>query len=41
MCRMREHREDMKEAEGCRIERAIENDYIHNQMSKHVTNIVT
>jgi hypothetical protein len=28
---MWEHREDMKEAEGCCIERAIESDYIHNQ----------
>jgi hypothetical protein len=24
-------RADMKEAEGCRIERATESDYIHNQ----------
>ena len=38
---MWEHREDMKEAEGCCIERATESDYIPNQMSKHVTNGVT
>jgi hypothetical protein len=29
-CRMWEHSEDMKEAEGCCIERAIESDYMHN-----------
>jgi hypothetical protein len=37
LCRMWEHREDMKEAEGCCVEGAIESDYIHNRMSKHVT----
>jgi hypothetical protein len=35
------HSKDMKEAEGCCFQRAIESDYIHNQMSKHVTNGVT
>jgi hypothetical protein len=35
-CRMWEHREDMKEAEGCCIERAIKSDYIHNRMSKQI-----
>jgi hypothetical protein len=38
---MWEHREDMKEVEDCCIERAIESDYIHNQISKQVTNGVT
>jgi len=38
---MWEHRADRKEAEGCYIERATANDYIHNQMSKQVTNRVT
>jgi hypothetical protein len=28
----------MNEAEGRSIERATASDYIHNQMSKHVTN---
>jgi hypothetical protein len=36
-CRMWEHREGIKEAEGCCIERAIESDYIHNRMSKQIT----
>jgi hypothetical protein len=30
-----------KEAEGCCIERATQSDYIHNRMSKQVTNNVT
>jgi len=38
---MWEHRADMDEAEGCCIERATASDYIHNQMSKQVTNTVT
>ena len=41
MCWMWEHRADRKEAEGCCIERATASDYIHNQMSKQVTNTVT
>ena len=40
-CWMWEHRADRKEAEGCCIERATASDYIHNQMSKQVTNTVT
>jgi len=40
-CWMWEHRADIKEAEGCCIERATASDYIHNQMSKQVTNRVT
>jgi len=40
-CWMWEHRADRKEAEGCCIERATASDYIHNQMSKQVTNRVT
>jgi hypothetical protein len=32
---------DIKEAEGCCVERATKDDYIHNQMSKQVTNRVT
>jgi hypothetical protein len=39
-CWMWEHRTDMKEAEGCCIERATASDYIHDQMSNHVTNRV-
>jgi hypothetical protein len=31
----------MKEAKGCCIASAIQSDYIHNQMSKQVTNEVT
>jgi hypothetical protein len=38
---MWEHRADMNEAEGCCIERATASDYIHNQMSKHLTIRVT
>jgi hypothetical protein len=38
---MWEHSADRKEAEGCCIERATASDYIHNQMSKQVTNRVT
>lgn len=30
-CEMWEHREDMKEAEGCSIKRATQSDYIHNR----------
>jgi len=41
LCWMWEHRADKKEAEGCCIERATASDYIHNQMSKQVTNTVT
>ena len=40
-CWMWEHRADPKEAEGCCIERATASEYIHNQMSKQVTNRVT
>jgi len=40
-CWMWEHRADRKEAEGCCIKRATASDYIHNQMSKQVTNTVT
>jgi len=40
-CWMWEHRADKKEAEGCCIERATASEYIHNQMSKLVTNRVT
>ena len=40
-CWMWEHRADRKEAEGCCIERATASEYIHNQMSKQVTNRVT
>ena len=32
---------DRKEEEGCCIERATANDYIHNQMSNQVTSGVT
>jgi len=41
LCWMWEHMADKKEAEGCCIERATASDYIHNQMSKQVTNRVT
>ena len=41
LCWMWVHRADMDEAEGCCIERATASDFIHNQMSKQVTNRVT
>lgn len=41
MCRMWEHRADMKEVEGCCIKRAVKSDSIHNEISKQVTNRAT
>ena len=36
-----EHSADIKSREGPSIERATQSDYIHNRMSKQVTNSVT
>ena len=41
LCWMWEHMADTNEAEGCCIERATASDYIHDQMSKQMTNRVT